>query len=253
LLLANAICFESPPKQPTWGCHRSSGTVEQIDGGEGDEPPDLAAIEPDLPAIDIYYSSHPMVRLRVCENKLKGMGLFATGKIKKGEVVWRHSLDPYGRSTGRIYTKEEIDQLWSNDLDWFWHWAYRCGDNAFLGPTSKESPMQEATYYQNHSCDPSTWWEDETTLIARRDIEPGDEITYDYGTSESNEEELGLVGCLCGSALCREEIRGDDHLRPELIQRYGEHFQPYLRERVRGHMEKTTGLPWSFDVVPKRD
>jgi len=178
--------------------------------------------------------------------------LFVIAKINKGEVIWKHSPDPYGRHTGKIYTKEEVEEIWSNDLDWFWHWAYRCGENAYLGPSSKDSPSQEATYYQNHSCDPSTWWEDETTLVARRDLYPGDEITYDYGTSESNEEELGLVGCLCDSPICRGEIRGDDHLRPELILRYGKHFQPYLRERVRKHMENVTGLPWNFELT-KRD
>jgi len=93
--------------------------------------------------------------------------------------------------------------------------------------------MLEATYYQNHSCDPSTWWDDEITLTARRDIEAGEEITYDYGTSEADEEELGLCECLCGSKNCRGEIRGDDHLRPDLIEKYGDHFQPYLRERLR--------------------
>jgi len=242
--LANAICFERPPKQPIWALGCVNSPRSRIEPEE-DEPPDL-------PAIDVYYSSHPSVRLRPCDPKEKGLGLFAMEKIKKGEVVWKHCPEPHGRLTARIYSKKEIEQVWTEDLDWFWHWAYRCGEDLFLGPATKESPMQEATYYQNHSCDPSTWWEDETTLVARRDIEVGEEITYDYGTSEADEEELGLVGCLCGSPLCRGEIRGDDHLRPELIQRYGSHFQPYLRERIRKHMEQKTGGPWTFEF-PKRD
>jgi len=223
------------------GCNHARCTIEQKVDGE-DEPPDL-------PSIDIYYSSHRNIRLKPCENKAKGLGLFAIDRIVKGEVVWKHCVDPHGRQTARIYTKDEVEEIWKDDLDWFWHWAYRCGENSYLGPASKESPMQEATYYQNHSCDPSTWWENETTLVARRDLEPGDEITYDYGTSESNEEELGLVGCLCGSGNCRGEIRGNDHLRPELIERYGRHFQPYLRERVRKRMEEITGQPWEFEHV----
>jgi len=209
-------------------------------------------IPQELPKIDIYYSSHSLIRLRPCENKEKGLGLFATGKISKGEVVWKHMPDKYGRVTGKIYTKAEINEQWGNDLDWFWHWAYRCGEDAFLGPLTKEDPDHEATYFQNHSCDPSTWWVDEITLIARRDILAGDEITYDYGTSESDETELGLDGCLCGSSICRGSIRGDDHLRPDLIEKYGKYMQPYLRERVRKHMEERTGKPWSFDC-PKRD
>eukprot|EP01124_Arcella_intermedia_P001429 TRINITY_DN1077_c0_g1_i1.p1 TRINITY_DN1077_c0_g1~~TRINITY_DN1077_c0_g1_i1.p1 ORF type:complete len:164 (-),score=9.78 TRINITY_DN1077_c0_g1_i1:97-588(-) len=161
--------------------------------------------------------------------------------------------DTYGRSTGKIYTRSEIQEKWGNDLDWFWHWAYRCGEDAFLGPLTRDDPSNEATYYQNHSCDPSTWWDDETTLSARRDILPGEEITYDYGTSESDETELGLCGCLCGSAQCRGSISGRDHLLPELIERYGSHIQPYLRERVKKHMEELTGKPWTYAEAPRRE
>jgi len=141
-----------------------------------------------------------------------------------------------------------VDDFWKDDLEWFWHWAYRCGEDSFLGPATKESPMLEATYYQNHSCDPSTWWIDEITLTARRDIEAGEEITYDYGTSEADEEELGLCECLCGSKNCRGEIRGDDHLRPDLIERYGDHFQPYLRERLRKVKESKKSLVEESDI-----
>jgi len=224
-------------------CSLGCSTEQKVESE--DEPPDL-------PAIDKYYSSHPSVRLYPCENEAKGLGLFAIEKIKKGEIIWRHCTDPYGRITGKLYTKQEVERVWKDDLDWFWHWAYRCGEDLFLGPASKESPSQEATYYQNHSCDPSTWWDDEITLVARRDIEKGEEITYDYGTSESDEVELGLTDCFCGSPLCRGTVRGDDHLRDELIQRYGRHFQPYLRERVRKHMESITGKPWLFETI-KRD
>jgi len=231
--------------QPTWsqGCGKSwSGSSDQVVDSEGDEPPDL-------PPIDIYYSSHPNIRLLPCENVAKGKGLFAIAKIKQGEVIWKHQPDPYGRITGRIYSKEEIEELWKDDLDWFWHWAYRCGEDKFLGPVTKDCPTHEATYFQNHSCDPSTWWIDEVTLTAKRDIEAGEEITFDYATSESNEDELGLVQCLCESGLCRGELRGDDYLRPELIERYGDHFQPYLRERIR----KILGSQDDVATVPERD
>jgi SET domain-containing protein len=34
--------------------------------------------------------------------------------------------------------------------------------------------------YTNHSCDPNLWMKDEVTLIAKRDIEVGEELTADY-------------------------------------------------------------------------
>jgi len=225
----------------TLGCFNSSGSIEGVDSESGDEPPDL-------PPINIYYSSHSHVELRPCENKDKGRGLFATQKISKGSVIWKQQEDPFGRKTSRIYTKVEVEEIWKDDLDWFWHFAYRCGEDRFLGPISKDCPDREATYFQNHSCDPSTWWEDDITLTASRDIEPGEEITFDYATSESNEEELGLLKCLCGSERCRGTLRGDDYLLPDLIARYGDHFQPYLLERIRKLKQSTESV-----TLPERD
>jgi len=182
--------------------------------------------EPPL-AHDIYFSSHRNIRLQPSGEK--GLGLFVFGApIKAGEPVWW--CDPETHPTGKVWNLQELEAL-EPDSDWFWHWAYRCGENLWLGPRDKDDPSKEATYYQNHSCDPSTWWSSPYILTARRDLEIGDEITYDYGTSECDEEELGMEHCLCGSALCRDQITGNDYLLPELAERYGPHFQPYLLER----------------------
>ena len=39
----------------------------------------------------------------------------------------------------------------------------------------------------NHSCDPTCWFTDEDpeVMVACRDIQEGEEITYDYATSET--------------------------------------------------------------------
>ncbi|HVN43129.1 MAG TPA: SET domain-containing protein-lysine N-methyltransferase, partial [Steroidobacteraceae bacterium] len=61
----------------------------------------------------------------------------------------------------------------------------------------------------NHSCDPNceTIIEDRRVFIeAVRDIEPGEELGYDYQlTWESTDdpEELALYACRCGAAGCR--------------------------------------------------
>jgi uncharacterized protein len=39
--------------------------------------------------------------------------------------------------------------------------------------------------------------------------------------------------CLCGSPLCRGVVAGDDWRRPELRERYGEHWVPALLTRIR--------------------
>jgi len=74
-------------------------------------------------------------------------------------------------------------------------------------------------------------------IQARRDIEKDEEITYDYGTSESYHWPFKLqsgetVKCLCGSSDCRGVVRSDDWKRKDLRQRYRGHFAAYLNELI---------------------
>lgn len=89
------------------------------------------------------------------------------------------------------------------------------------------------TFFENHSCDPSTWFEDDITMTARRDIAEGEEITYDYSTTESYiDPEMETIVCRCGSPVCRGRILGEDWQRPELQARYDGHWMSYLGAKI---------------------
>jgi hypothetical protein len=85
--------------------------------------------------------------------------------------------------------------------------------------------------YGNHSCDPNTWWVDAVTLVARRDIRPGEEVTNDYGTSTGTDFEMV---CSCGAAVCRGVVTGEDWRREDLQERYGDHWIPALLRKQGG-------------------
>jgi hypothetical protein len=59
--------------------------------------------------------------------------------------------------------------------------------------------------FMNHSCDPNAVIEGRE-IVACRDMEPGDAVTFDYNTTEWEIAEPFL--CRCGSAKCLKEIRG---------------------------------------------
>jgi len=128
-------------------------------------------------------------------------------------------------------------QRWPDekDFDKYMAWFYQIGEDLYLGPIDENDIG--ITTYQNHSCDPNSWWYDDFTLIARREIQAGEEVTFDYGTCESipNPE---MPHCFCGSPLCRGEVRPEDYLLPELQERYGNHWVSYLLERQRKHHEE---------------
>jgi uncharacterized protein len=84
--------------------------------------------------------------------------------------------------------------------------------------------------YMNHSCDPNSWWGDDETMIARRDIQAGEEITYDYATTELDVS-MDMI-CHCGSALCRGRITNNDYLLPEWQERFGNHLPTHVRKAI---------------------
>ncbi len=100
-----------------------------------------------------------------------------------------------------------------------------------LPPRRASGPDRQANGYGNHSCDPNLWWVSAYELAARRPIMPGDELTNDYATSTAQPD--FAMGCSCGSPLCRGVVTGDDWRRPDLRERYGEHWVPALLARVR--------------------
>jgi hypothetical protein len=100
-------------------------------------------------------------------------------------------------------------------------------ENLFLVP----SQMDDADFV-NHSCDPNTWIEGHAALRARRTIAADEEITFDYAMTDGCDYDE--FECLCGSQLCRGKVTGSDWQSPELQQRYGTHFSPYLLRRMRG-------------------
>jgi D-alanine-D-alanine ligase len=79
----------------------------------------------------------------------------------------------------------------------------------------------------NHSCDPSAWLEG-LDVVARRRLEPGQEITLDYATFYN--ERMPAFQCHCGSEACRGIVRGTDYLEP-FVERYGEHISDYVRRK----------------------
>ncbi len=97
----------------------------------------------------------------------------------------------------------------------------------------------DGSEYMNHSCDPNTWCVDDETLVASREIQLGEEVTFDYATSAISPW-FGTPDwlCECGTANCRQVITGRDCLDSEFQQRYRGHLPSWVTEFI----EQQTGL-----------
>jgi hypothetical protein len=84
--------------------------------------------------------------------------------------------------------------------------------------------------YGNHSCDPNMWHRDATTVVTRRAIAAGEELTIDYATHTLSPG--WRMACRCGRPLCRGVITGNDWRRAGLQLAYGRHWTPPLLKAI---------------------
>lgn len=145
--------------------------------------------------------------------------MFALALIKRGEVVamWGGNFVNGAEAVKTRLAGKAIQQI---DDDVFEVFDYeKRGEGA-------------PTYYHNHSCNPNTWMKDEVTIIARRDIESGEELTIDYAIFEADEDHVAIAECKCGTPECRKRITGKDWRLSELQERYENHFSPMIARRI---------------------
>jgi SET domain-containing protein len=120
-------------------------------------------------------------RLRVGRSR-SGLGLFALAPIRKGEFIAYYS--------GRLISNDEADRLWTKylfELNSRW--------------TVDGSNRRNIARYVNHSCRPNAETDvkrHKIIITAIKNIQPGDEITYNYGRNYFDAF-IKPGGCRCGA------------------------------------------------------
>jgi uncharacterized protein len=170
-------------------------------------------------------------------------------------IVKPSSIDGYGLFTTSDLPEGTLLMIWGGDV------VEREGIDYSKYRTETVVPISETHYlalpvtdddesldvFLNHSCDPTAWLIDEVTVVARRALKAGEEITTEFATWFDYEPgsvySAGSV-CKCGSPLCRKVLSPQDWQRPELQERYAGHFSPFLERRIRARsLEAHTASP----------
>jgi SET domain-containing protein len=118
-----------------------------------------------------------------------GLGLFATKPIKRRAYIATYR--------GRRIPTEEADRREARGARYMFEWSKRW--------TIDGSPRWNIARYINHSCRPNAepvFRKGRIVIVALRRIEPGEEITYNYG-KEYRQYFLEEGGCRC--APCRKK------------------------------------------------
>jgi hypothetical protein len=158
---------------------------------------------------------HPAVV--VAESPIEGRGLFCTAPIAANTLV--------ARLGGRLVDEPSLRMMLVTSTSYVDTITVLPGLHLVL-------PGRQPIGFGNHSCDPNLWHTGAFALSARRDIAAGEEVTVDYATQTAEPD--FVLGCRCGSTLCRGTVTGDDWRRRDLQERYGEHWVPALRLLIDG-------------------
>ena len=150
-----------------------------------------------------------------------GNAVFARTSLKKNEVlaVWG----------GQVVTLEQVLALPREEQG---H-TIQIYDELYLAPMGMEEPAD----FINHSCNPNAGVCGQISLVAMRDINSGEEITFDYAMSDSSS--FDEFDCSCGTIHCRGRVTGNDWKRPELWARYDGYFSTYLQNKIERLHRKT--------------
>ncbi len=173
-------------------------------------------------------------KARLGASPLGGLGLLARAAIPRHELVaiWGN----------RVMTTTEMWALAEPLRDFpvqVWY-------DMFLGPRATEEI--EPVDYMNHSCAPNCGVRGSVVVVARRDVASGEELTFDYGTTDTDRWTLD---CQCGSAACRGRMTGDDWRDPAFQARNVGYLSLYVEDLIAHEWRGAAlvGLPPGWDAA----
>jgi SET domain-containing protein len=147
-------------------------------------------------------------RLALAESSIDGKGVFSLDFIRVGTPVIQcagliqaaHELEPYVR-------------------------AMQIGPDTYLVEDPQQPSLDD---FLNHSCRPNLGFIDGSLMLyALYDIQPGEELTFDYSTSM---DEVGWkLRCRCGAPNCRRLVRRYSELPEQDQKRLRNIALAYLR------------------------
>lgn len=154
--------------------------------------------------------------LEVCSVEGKGLGVFAKRDMQAGDQIC-------------------VCSGYITDIDHVTAMSLQLSENVFL------HGVGEFDDYINHSCDPNcvVRFENEVAVLyVLKDIKAGEELSFDYNTSDWDLVEQGSkantqlsFNCRCGTDFCVGEIKGFRHLNQAQRTKRKEYLSPFILSR----------------------
>jgi SET domain-containing protein len=141
----------------------------------------------------------------VRNSSIHGRGVFALRRIPKGTRIIEYK--------GKLITDKEADRRYSRVHEHSPHTMLFSLEGGWVIDATRRG---NSARWINHSCAPNCDIEEEGRRIfieSRRDIQPGDELTYDYNLQIGEKHTRAAKrehACFCGSRRCRGTMLGEE-------------------------------------------
>ena len=156
--------------------------------------------------VQLYPSVNTELSFQLKVHPQKGYGVILDG-ASRGQYI--------GEYCGTYIRSSEMDDVMSGSKHYYvLQLREEMNENTILRTTVDASSSGNVTRFFNHSCSPNLTVESvriesivpHLAFFARHDIEPGEELTFDYGAQvleATMDDRVSTTRCYCGSNNCR--------------------------------------------------
>jgi hypothetical protein len=144
-------------------------------------------------------------------SKIAGKGVFASKDFSKGDIVF--------------ILKGEVRK-----------WVVKDKETSSEGPNWVGirhgvwiDPAEPAVFL-NHSCNPNIGIKGSVTFVALRNIKKGEEVAFDYSTTEDDLLWRLPFKCACGAKNCRSSIRSIQFMPKQVFKAYLPYVPKYFQK-----------------------
>ena len=155
---------------------------------------------------------NPKARIQKVSDK--GTGSFAQEIICQGEIV-----ASFG---GFVVQTKDLNDFSQDRVSR----SIQASQTSYILSGTKPEPGDMV----NHSCNPNCGAIGISTIVAMKQIEVGQEITFDYAMTDASPYDEFI--CLCGEANCRKKITGNDWQLFEIQEKYKGFFNSNIEKLI---------------------
>lgn len=155
---------------------------------------------------------NPKARIQKVSDK--GTGSFAQEIICQGEIV-----ASFG---GFVVQTKDLNDFSQDRVSR----SIQASQTSYILSGTKPEPGDMV----NHSCNPNCGAIGISTIVAMKQIEVGQEITFDYAMTDASPYDE--FNCFCGEANCRKKITGNDWQLLEIQEKYKGFFSLFVEQLI---------------------